>query len=404
MSFLLYTEVVNVEYKKKLEKNIGKYSWFKIFTKRVYLPLIAIQLVNEGGVTVQQLAIIGVVTSVVQLVLQLPTGYIADKWGNKHAIVLGTTISALAPLFYIFMPNFWGGLIAASLFFGGFSFQSGAIEAFIHDTLIALKKDHLYAKIMGRAQSYGLVGNVVLIAAVPATYAINKNLPFLIGALCSAVMIFLALSFEYPKTKSKKRHKMSSFNAVKSIVTLQNIVLFLFAGFVTGIVHRGGEYRELVLQDLGVAVALFGVLLSVSSLLGAAMGLFTGRLDKLKPSRFYLFDLLFITTCLIMVSTKNVPVVIVGFTLFLAYSRVRLIVFQAKLLTQIKHAYKATLMSALSLFTLIGEISAITILAYMINLTDFSKGYFYFAIYTLIIGMMLWLGIVIESKRLKYRK
>lgn len=394
---------MDAAYKKRLEKNIGKYSWYKIFTKRVYLPLIAIQLVNEGDVTVQQLAIIGIVASVIQLALQLPTGYIADKWGNKRAIVLGACISAAAPLFYIFMPNFWGGLIAASLFFGGFSFQSGAIEAFMHDTLIALKKDHLYAKIMGRAQSYGLIGNVVLIAAVPATYAINKNLPFLIGALCSAVMIFLALSFEYPKSNKKMHKKMSTYSAVKSIVTLQNIMLFLFAGFVTGIVHRGGEYRELVLQDLGVAVALFGILLSVSSLLGAVMGLFTGTLDKLKPKTFYLFDLLFITVNLFLVSTKNVAVVITGFVLFLAYTRIRLIVFQSKLLAQIEHAYKATLMSALSLFNLVGEILAISVLAHLINITNFSEGYFYFAVYTFTIGIVLWIGIVLESNRYKYK-
>jgi MFS family permease len=391
------------EYKKQLEKNIGKYSWYKVFTKRVYLPLIAIQLVNEGGVTIAQLAIIGIVASIVQLVLQLPTGYIADKWGNKRAIILGASISATAPLFYIFMPNFWGGLIAASLFFGGFAFQSGAIEAFMHDTLIALKKDHLYAKVMGRAQSYGLIGNVVLIAAVPATYAINKNLPFLIGAICSGVMVYLAFSFVYPKSSIKKKQKLSTVSAIKSVVTIQNLMLFIFAGFVTGVVHRGGEYRELLLQDLGVAVALFGTILAVSSLLGAAMGLFTGVLDKLKPKTFYLFDLLFITSNLLMISTKNIPVVITGFILFLAYTRIRMIIFQSKLLSQIEHAYKATLISALSLFNLVGEIIAITVLARMINVTNFSDGYFYFAVYTFIVGLLLWFGIVIESRRFKYK-
>ena len=85
-------------YEQQLEKNIGKYSWFKIFTKRVYLPLIAIQLVNVGKVTVEEIALIAAITSVVTVLLQLPTGYIADKLGNKFAIMLGAVISAISPL------------------------------------------------------------------------------------------------------------------------------------------------------------------------------------------------------------------------------------------------------------------------------------------------------------------
>lgn len=391
--------VVNAHYKKQLEKNIVKYSWYQIFTKRVYLPLIAIQLVDEGQVTVAQLAIIAVVASVVQLVLQMPSGYIADKFGNKVAIVTGASIAATAPLFYVFMPNFWGGLLAAVLFFGGIAFQSGAKEAFMHDTLTALKKDRLYAKIMGRAQSYGLVGNVILLALVPATYSINKNLPFLIGFICSVVMLAIALRFTYPKNHVKPQHKMSPIHATKSIVTLQNLALFLFAGFVAGIVHKVNGFSELLLQDVGVAVALFGVLLAVSSLVGAVMGLFTGALIKLKPLAFYVLDLAFVTSCLLALSTKYIPVVVGGYILYYAYSRVRHIMFQAYLLQQINHRYKATLLSALGVFNLFGEIFAVVVLAKLISIYDYSIGFRYFALYTFVVGMALIGLIVLESKR-----
>ena len=173
----------------------------------MYLPLIAIQLVSVGKVTVQQLAIIAIAASVIQAVLQLPTGYIADKWGNKIAIVLGCAITAVSPLFYIFMPNFVGGMLAAILFFGGYSFQSGAIEAFMHDTLVALGKEQEYSKVMGRAQSYGLIGNVVLISLIPATYSINHNLPFAIGFVSLLIMLWLAVSFTYPKNSSETKNK-----------------------------------------------------------------------------------------------------------------------------------------------------------------------------------------------------
>lgn len=390
---------MELTYQQQLERNIGKYSWFKVFTKRVYLPLIAIQLVSVGKVTVQELAIIAIVTSVIQVILQLPTGYIADKWGNKLAIVLGCAISATSPLFYIFMPNFIGGMLAAVLFFGGYSFQSGAIEAFMHDTLVALGKENEYSKVMGRAQSYGLIGNVVLITLIPATYAINNNLPFAIGFISLLIMLWLAISFTYPKNASEVKGK-NPFAAVRNIVTAQNIALFVFAGFMAGVANRGGEYRELLFKDIGIAVAIFGFLLALGSIVGAVMGRYIHVLDKLKPMTFYLFDLLFMSSCIVLIGITKSPVLaVIGFTLFAAYTRVRLIIFQAKLLHDIRHVYKATLISALNLFTIIGEVGAITVLSQTIGFKGYTTGYLLFGLSVLGVGLLLWLMMVLENKR-----
>jgi MFS family permease len=386
-------------YAQKLEQNIVKYSWFKVFTKRVYLPLIVIQLVGVGKVTVPQLAIIAIVTSIVQVILQIPTGYIADKWGNKLAIVLGSILSAVSPLFYIFMPNFFGGMLASVLFFAGCAFQSGAIEAFVHDTLVALGKADDYSKVMGRAQSYGLIGNVVLISLIPATYSINHNLPFIIGFVSLLMMLWLAISFTYPKNESDTK-STNSLSAVKSVVTIQNLVLFIFAGFMAGVVNRSAEYRELLFEDIGIAVTLFGLLLALGSIAGAILGRYIHILDKLKPLTFYLFDLVFVSFCLILIGISHSPIVaVIGFTVFVGYTRVRFIVFQAKMLHDIKHSYKATLISALNLFTVIGEVGAISILAKTIGFKDYALGYLLFGLSVFGIGLLLWLIMLIVNKR-----
>ena len=388
-------------YKNKLEKNIVLYSWFKIFTKRVYLPLIAIQLVNVGNVTVAQLAIIASITTAVQLLLQIPTGYFADVWGNKKAILLGGLITVFSPLFYVFMPNFTGGLIASLLFFGGYSFQSGAIEAFIHDTLIALGKENEYSKVMGRAQSYGLIGNILLISLVPTTYAVNHNLPFILGFISLAVMFWLSLNFTYPPAKSEIKIK-NPFEATFRIVTIQNLSVFLLTGFIAGVMNRAPEYRELLFQDLGINVSYFGFLLALGSLAGAVMGWYIHLLDKLKPNTFYFLDLIFTAFCLLLIGvTRNSFIVVCGFTLFVAYSRIRLIVVQAKLLSSLKHVYKATLISSLNLFSGFGDIIAITLLASAISTKSYSGGYMYFGLEVLFVCVPLWLTVVLLSKRNK---
>lgn len=391
-------------YEKGLEKNIVKYSWFKIFTKRLYLPIIAIQLVNVGKVSLEQLAIIASVTSIVTILLQIPTGYIADKWGNKVAILIGSVITTISPLFYIFMPNFVGGMAASVLFFGGYTFSSGAIEAFMHDTLSALNRAGDYSKVMGRAQSYGLFGNVILIAIVPATYAINTNLPFIIGFISLAIMTWLASIFTYPKSVIQSQPKSRSA-AIKGIINSRNIVLFIFAGFLGAVANKAPEYRELLYQNLGIATSLFGVLVAIGSLAGVLMGLYIHRLDRLNPSTFYLFDVTFISSCLIISGVfSNQIFAVIGFVLFSAYGRVRMIVFQSKMLSNLQHVYKATLLSTLSMFTAVIEIGVAFSIVGIINMTNYSLGYALFGCLTLLVGLILWLVILIEGKTDGFKK
>lgn len=390
--------------RRRLEKNIVKYSWYKIFTKRVYLPLITIQLVSVGKVTLEELALIVIISSVVQAALQMPAGYIADKIGNRKSIILGAAISVGSPLLYVFMPNFWGGLIASVMFFGGYAFQSGAIEAFIHDTLIALDKEKQYAKVMGRAQTYGLLGNILLVALVPLTYTVHHALPFIIGFLSLAAMLWLTTSFVHPKIEVTEVAPKNPFQAMRNIVTTENILLFIFSGFLAGVAHRGTEFRELLFQHVGIAVALFGFILALGSLVGAVMGWYIHVLDRLKPLTFYLFDLAVIAGCLVLMGiTANPIVAVIAFVLFAAYARVRMIIFHAKMLHEIKHTYKATLVSALNLFTLLGDLIAITLLTKFVTGEGYLLGYALFGTVIFGIGIILWLLMAFESTHRRKR-
>lgn len=393
------------QYKKKLEKNIPKYAWYKVFTKRLFLPLITIQLVTVGQVTLEQIAIIAAITSVAQALLQVPAGYIADKIGNRRSIILGAAISLTSPLFYAFMPNFWGGLIASLLFFGGYAFQSGAIEAFMHNTLIALNREKQYAKVMGRAQTYGLLANVILVALVPLTYSINNTLPFILGFFSLAAMLWLTISFEHPREEEVARKQPKNpIQAIRSIVTWQNVALFIFAGFMAGVSNKGSEFRELLLQDIGVAVVWFGFIVALGSLAGAAMGWYVHILDKLRPMVFYFVDVLIMAACFVVIGlTDTIAVSIAGFTIFAGYSRVRMIIFQAKMLHEIQHTYKATLISALNLFNVIGDVVAITLITVFIADQGYLGGHMLFGFAVLIIGLCLWSLMVFEA-RLRQRK
>jgi MFS family permease len=385
---------VETPYKRGLERNIVKYAWYKVVTKRLFLPLITIQLVNVGNVTLSELALIAIISSVVQMVLQLPGGYFADHFGNKRSFLLGAIISMPSPLFYMLMPNFWGGLLASILFFGGWAFQSGAIEAFIHDTMVALNREKEYTKIMGRSQSFGLIANVILIAIVPATYTIDKRLPFLIGFLSLVTMVWLAASMKNPKLAQKKQvhagAKKNPIRALRSVVTTRNIFLFIFVGFLGGVGNQSTQFRELLFQGIGIATIWFGITLSMSSIVGAILGFSIHWFDRISSLKFYIIDLAVICGLLIIAGWSHNPIIVASaFILFAGYYRIRLIVIQSKLLKDIEHTYKATLLSALGIFTPIGDVIAISLLTNYTILHGYSAGYLAYGFTILAIGILL---------------
>lgn len=76
-----------------------------------------------------------------QVIFEVPTGVIADTWGRRASYLLGAFTLAASTLLYLFMWQihgpFWGWAISSVLLGLGFTFFSGALEAWLVDALHA---------------------------------------------------------------------------------------------------------------------------------------------------------------------------------------------------------------------------------------------------------------------------
>lgn len=377
---------------KNLETNIIKYNLFKIFTKRVYLPLIAIYLIDVGHVSLAQLGIIGSANAIINLLLEVPTGYFADRWGHKKSIVFGSFIMAISVLPYIFYPGFIGGLIGSIGYFAGSAFTSGTMQAFMHETLMALGRDSEYSKIMGKAQSFGLVGNVILIALVPLSYQIDHRLPFIIGFICLLMTAVVAVTFVNPPqriTLSEDRKNMFQVlgGLVRQASWLKMLVLFMIFGVVSASFDQSGIYREVAFRSMNIPVVYFGFILALGSLLAAITGVYIHLLDKLSTKRFLYFDILYLVVVFILVGASKIPaLIILGFVLMPTYDRTRNIIYEAKLFKEfalIKH--KATLISVQNFFAYSNGIWIPLLLSFFVRQVNVFLGHAIFGIAMLLV-------------------
>jgi MFS family permease len=135
-----------------------------------------------------------------QVLFEVPTGVVADARGRRFSYVLGAGTLLLSTLLYLVMWQVHAPLLGwaiASILLGlGFTFFSGATEAWLVDALRATGFTGNLERVFGRAQTISgaamLVGSVSggLIAQVT-----NLGVPYLFRAAMLGVTLVVALRF-----------------------------------------------------------------------------------------------------------------------------------------------------------------------------------------------------------------
>ncbi len=126
-----------------------------------------------------------------QVLFEIPTGVIADTYGRRVSYLWGTITLALSTALYLFMWQiqgpFWGWAVASLLLGLGFTFFSGALEAWLVDALEATGYTGKMESVFAQGQVVGgiamLTGSVA--GGMIAQYT-NLGVPYI---LRSAVLL-----------------------------------------------------------------------------------------------------------------------------------------------------------------------------------------------------------------------
>jgi MFS family permease len=156
------------------------------------------------------------------VLFEIPTGVVADTRGRRASYLLGTVTLAASTLLYWALwwqhGPFWMWAVASILIGLGFTFFSGATEAWLVDALHHAEYDGLLETVMGRGQMVAgaamLVGSVAGGALAQAT---NLGAPFLVR------VVVLGLTFVVAATTMRDlgfvpERGLGPITAVKNVV------------------------------------------------------------------------------------------------------------------------------------------------------------------------------------------
>lgn len=375
-----------------------------MFERRPYLPIVTIYATAVAGISLAQIGIISSITSLVVLISEIPSGYLADKFGHKKSLLFGSFVMTISPLIYIFYPNFFGACLAMVLFWFGVSFHSGTQQAFIHETLLALKRPADFILISSQERRYAMTGNIILVALVPLTYQISPLLPFVLGFVIHLGAFISYTLMTTPKKIFLPIQENLNNNFLDLLIKIKKrkeLLLFIFFGIIGASFIVLAIFRELYFQEINVPLKLFGFIFSLTGVVSIFFTFFMPHLNfkKIKPATFYFFDALFIILMFILIGLTHQ--IILGIILFIftsAYRRVRSIIFHYHLLKNCPSSQlKATYLSVFSFFSALGKIFLSLLLGFLIKYSDLNGGYLFFGIILLIVALPLYLIIYNKS-------
>lgn len=280
---------------KKLHRNIKIIYGLAFFYSFMVIVPVIVPFFMAKGLSLADIFYLQAVFATAIVVFEAPSGYFADVFGRKTALVIGSGIHGLA---YLYL-NFAGDLASLLIFeiMAGIaaSLLSGADLALLYDTQKALQDDndieHSNAiSQLGffRSSSEGLgalVGGVLVLWSFEAMVAVQS-----VAAWMCLILALLIIEPPYKKTEGKNnRIQISSIlrHLFMSDPVLRNVViaipLYNLATF-----HAAWLMQPYWAAE-GISLSMFGLLWFSQSLVVAAAARFGFVIERRYGAVFSLF-------------------------------------------------------------------------------------------------------------------
>jgi MFS family permease len=245
-------------------------------------------LFADTGLSVWQITSLFVIWSSSSLVLEVPSGVLADTVSRRLLLVVGPLFTVVAFLSWALFPTYWVFALGFLLWGLRGALASGALEALVYEELERVGAADRYATIMGRASAAGTIGVVLAMAVAAPVLAVGGYSAVGVASAVAGVLT-AAVATTFPE------HRQAAVDGGERVTFATTLraglaevrrtpsvrVAVIIAAAVTAIWGSLEEYTPLLVLDTGVPVAgvpLFELLIWAGVAVG---GLLTGWAERL---------------------------------------------------------------------------------------------------------------------------
>lgn len=261
------------------------------------------------GMSNQQVVYTEIIYASVVLILEVPTGSLADRWSKRMLMIINSLLVVLEFIVLIYASSFWHFALAVSISGIGKALASGTSNAIVYDSLKMLNEEQSFEKISGRIAFFDYAA--AMLAALTGSYIAYKNgyvstywLSLISVVICFFLTLFLTETnsvSEEEKTESYSECIRDAYNFLKHQPSIRFVVLFCIV--ISSIFVYIDEFWQIYLNEIKIPVFLFGAISSARMLSASISGIYAYKLRDRFSYKSIFSTLIIIFTASILLSS-----------------------------------------------------------------------------------------------------
>ena len=356
-------KINNQSTRRKITANVYKYYLFHfLWGINTFVSVMVPFFTVWGNISFFQIMALQSYFTFVLFILEIPSGAIADFFGNKRALSLAAIVLIIAAICYSTIPNLILFFIAETLWAFGTALFSGTDQAFLYNTLKILGKDEDMSKYTARSTTLFLIASLVS-APLGSFFAVYISLQFTMFFLTFTYLgaFLVTLTFKEPVMNNnhddhveKEKYLKITIDGFKQLkenkilrslcyrkIFIQVLLLSLF-----------WVYQPYLIQ-INVSLLLFGFIRSMFSITHIT---FTNILPviskkvKKKAKFLMLVELLCGISFIVLGFTTHSVIGIILLLIIVAFGNPRPLLFINGINRHIDSENRATVLSTLNMF------------------------------------------------------
>ena len=166
----------------------------------LYMPIV-VPFYEDNGLSMKDIMVLQAVYSIAIVVLEIPSGYLADVIGRRKTLIIGAIFGTIGFATYSFSFGFVGFLIAEIILGIGQSCISGADSAMLYDSLLERGEEKKYTRFEGRITSLGNIAEAMAGILGGLLAAITLRVPYFAQSFVAFIALPAAISLVEPVRK-----------------------------------------------------------------------------------------------------------------------------------------------------------------------------------------------------------
>lgn len=282
----------------RYKKNIPRLYLVKISKWFNMVMPVVVLFYQSNNMGMHEIFVLKAIYSIAIVAMEIPSGWMADVWGRKKTLILGSILGSLGFLIYSFSYGFWAFAMAEIVLGIGHSFVSGADSAMLYDSLKAEQETPKYIREEGRITSVGNFAEAVAGIAGGFLAAISLRTPFYFQFVVAAIAIPAAFTMIEPKVHSKEHiHSIGLLfqNIRKTFTSDQDLRISILISAVTGTATLTfAWFVQPFFEAIGLPVEMFGISWTALNLTVGISSVFSHKVAEFFGRKWSLLLIIFL--------------------------------------------------------------------------------------------------------------